>query len=597
MRAFFLAAALIAVIASAAAAQTPTFTSTAPAACQSLTPSPSPPSLTFTPTILAGCQSPTSSPSPPTPTFTPTVLAGCQSPTPTASPTPSLPPSPTVLAVCVNAAATPTNTPTAVPADTPTETATATSTSTATDTPIPGADTATPTFTEIPMDTATPTDTATPFGMPTATNTPRVCSGDCDGNGIVTNAECDVCLSYYLSGAAPLSCLACTSGSVVTIDDLAACDASVMGCNTATPTPLATPTPVVAPIVGSCQTTAISWCDATTENFCRVYLNGLLATTLPASAWTPAPTPDCWSAVITAAHGDTCQLECCNYTPTPTWTPTPTPIRVSGAETGRAQDAAVILSPVPTGTPHNTSTVTNTPTATAASTVTPIDMPEADEAMSSDAAAILRPIPTATVPDTATPAPTVTGTITPAIITGLVDLEGRTSRPAGDTANCLGVGNPWTCCTDVAAGTCTSWVIGLHVVLTAHGDLTPVYAFDVTTDAAGAFTLDPVNPGSYDVHLKGATTLQLLWPQPDADVVGVFPSGPLTVNFSGAGGHALYEGDVDGNNFVTLADYTALVASFTTDTYSAAADLNNDGFVALSDAVLLVVHALQTGDS
>ena len=81
-----------------------------------------------------------------------------------------------------------------------------------------------------------------------------VCSGDCDGNGMVTTAECDTC--ERIVGGEPLSlCPGCDANrnGQVTINELTLCRQSVTGCVTPSPTstrrPTATPTwrPSAAP--------------------------------------------------------------------------------------------------------------------------------------------------------------------------------------------------------------------------------------------------------------------------------------------------------------------------------------------------------------
>jgi hypothetical protein len=135
----------------------------------------------------------------------------CIEPTPTATGTP---PTPTATAI-----------PTATPTPTPTNTETATNTPTVTDTP-----TNTPTATDTTTATLTPSNTPTPD--PTAT-LPPVCTGDCNGDGVVTVNELVVGVNIALGNASLAACPAFdrdANGEVTIVELITAVNAALNGC-------------------------------------------------------------------------------------------------------------------------------------------------------------------------------------------------------------------------------------------------------------------------------------------------------------------------------------------------------------------------------
>lgn len=100
---------------------------------------------------------------------------------------------------------TPTQTPTRTISNTPTITGTVTQTGTITQTPTV---TISKTPTQTPTVTISKTPTQTRTRTPTRTPTPRVCTGDCNGDGAVTDAEANKCWAA-LNQAPPGDCLAC----------------------------------------------------------------------------------------------------------------------------------------------------------------------------------------------------------------------------------------------------------------------------------------------------------------------------------------------------------------------------------------------------
>jgi glucose/arabinose dehydrogenase len=109
----------------------------------------------------------------------------------------------------------------------------------------------------------------------------------------------------------------------------------------------------------------------------------------------------------------------------------------------------------------------------------------------------------------------------------------------------------------------------------------------VTTDQSGGFTLINLLPGSYSIRVKAPGYLSSSQPV-------TVTSGSASVNFG-----TLRAGDVNGDNVVSLADFSLLAASFNRTNgqsgYNPAADLNSDGSVTLADFSLLASSFNQSG--
>jgi len=159
----------------------------------------------------------------------------CATPTSTVTPTPTATQIPSATPTQA-----PTSTATQMPTDTSTTTpqlptTTPTQASTSTPTPMPkGTSTNTP---EIPTTTPTQASTSTPNPIPTDFPTrtpPRICTGDCDGDGTVTINELIMGVNIAL-GSAPLgNCSAYDKNGdgVVAVDELiTAVNAALNGCN------------------------------------------------------------------------------------------------------------------------------------------------------------------------------------------------------------------------------------------------------------------------------------------------------------------------------------------------------------------------------
>ncbi len=111
----------------------------------------------------------------------------------------------------------------------------------------------------------------------------------------------------------------------------------------------------------------------------------------------------------------------------------------------------------------------------------------------------------------------------------------------------------------------------------------------VNLDASGNYTIPAVLPGTYDLAFKASHWLRVVVPGvtvEDAEVTGVDVS--------------LTNGDVDGDNEVTLVDFGQLVAAFGSvpgdDNWNANADLDGDEEVSLFDFGVLVRNFGLVGD-
>ena len=132
-------------------------------------------------------------------------------------------------------------------------------------------------------------------------------------------------------------------------------------------------------------------------------------------------------------------------------------------------------------------------------------------------------------------------------------------------------------------------VVPLQVKIIPAGELTPVFDDVVTTDEQSEFHVNGLPPGTYDIYVKYARSLQLA----------------TTITLDEGENHAalgeLRAGDADDNNFVNLTDFSLLAATFgkqaSDSGYDERADFNGDGVVNLLDFSLLATNFGQAGDS
>lgn len=260
------------------------------------------------------------------------------------------------------------------------------------------------------------------------------------------------------------------------------------------------------------------------------------------------------------------------YTPTPTVTNTPT-------ETN---------TPTVTNTPTDTATATatNTATVTQAATYTPTSTPTDTATATATATSISTSTTTATATHTSTatqtgsPTPpntsTATSTATPtpkpvelATILGHVALEGRLSPTP----------HP-------------SYVITLTLSLLRPGTETVAYSATVATDQSAYFTATNVLTGTYDLRVKGSHTLS-------RKLSGVtLTPGNNTVDWASRG--ALMEGDINGDNYVTILEFSLLRNSFGkcqgTAGFDIRTDFDGDGCTTILDFSLLRQSFGQAGE-
>ena len=127
------------------------------------------------------------------------------------------------------------------------------------------------------------------------------------------------------------------------------------------------------------------------------------------------------------------------------------------------------------------------------------------------------------------------------------------------------------------------WSVPLTVTLTVPGQGAPAYSFAPTTDASGVFTLTGITPGTYDMRVKHSHTLQ----NRQTLILAAGANPPTAVG-------TLREGDANNDNYVTLVDFSILVATFARCTgdpgYDARADFNGDACVTLLDFSLLATN-------
>ena len=130
-------------------------------------------------------------------------------------------------------------------------------------------------------------------------------------------------------------------------------------------------------------------------------------------------------------------------------------------------------------------------------------------------------------------------------------------------------------------------LVPVTVEIRNRGETVPVEAHVVALDQTGAYELLTSLSGTVDVAAKASPWLRQVVP-------GVPISGSVTVDFS------LINGDIDGDNEVTLFDFGALVAAFGSmpgdSNWNPIADLDGDEEVTLFDFGILVKNFGAIGD-
>ena len=127
------------------------------------------------------------------------------------------------------------------------------------------------------------------------------------------------------------------------------------------------------------------------------------------------------------------------------------------------------------------------------------------------------------------------------------------------------------------------------ILLRNPGSTTTLKSWVVTPNPDGSFSVPTPAPGTYDFAFKASHWLQKVIHN-------------VVVTNSGATGLApsLVNGDVNGDNFVTIGDFAQLRAAYNTAVgdpgYNPNADLNGDGFVTLGDFAILRSRYGSQGD-
>lgn len=133
-------------------------------------------------------------------------------------------------------------------------------------------------------------------------------------------------------------------------------------------------------------------------------------------------------------------------------------------------------------------------------------------------------------------------------------------------------------------------VAGRTVVMEVRSGGTAVQTENVTLGVGGSYSFDAtVPPGTYDVAAKGSH-----WLRKQVAGVSITGAGP-TVNFS------LPNGDVDGDNEVTIGDYSLLSTAFGSGpgdpNWDPEADLDGDDEVTIGDYAILSNNFGMLGDN
>ncbi|NOZ94955.1 MAG: hypothetical protein GXP47_09495 [Acidobacteria bacterium] len=160
-----------------------------------------------------------------------------------------------------------------------------------------------------------------------------------------------------------------------------------------------------------------------------------------------------------------------------------------------------------------------------------------------------------------------TGATVPILVQGQVTLQ-RPNAPAPDP----------------------SWAVPLMVTFHTPGDSSPAYAWLVTTDDSGKFSIvDSVEEAIYDVRVKNLHTLRNL--KQNVPIV----AGTNTLDLG-----TLREGDASDDNRVNIADFAILRAAYFTQEGEAGfdprTDFDEDNRINVRDFALLRSNYFSEGD-
>jgi len=130
-------------------------------------------------------------------------------------------------------------------------------------------------------------------------------------------------------------------------------------------------------------------------------------------------------------------------------------------------------------------------------------------------------------------------------------------------------------------------LVPVELQIRAAGSLTPLQVHTLSLNASGDYSLVAPLDGVYDLSAKGSHWLR-------QTLAGV------SVSWAAAGNFSLVNGDIDGDNEVTLFDFGALVAAFGSmpgdSNWNPDADLDGDEEVTLFDFGILVSNFGAVGD-
>jgi len=125
-----------------------------------------------------------------------------------------------------------------------------------------------------------------------------------------------------------------------------------------------------------------------------------------------------------------------------------------------------------------------------------------------------------------------------------------------------------------------SWAQPIQVTLYAAGRATPVYDLAITTDESGNWVIGDLEPGVYDLYVKGSQTLRRHAP----NLVLNVGLNPVVIGL-------LPEGDANGDNCINIVDFSILRLSFGLmrgqTGFDPRADFNNDNLVTIQDFSLM----------
>ena len=134
-----------------------------------------------------------------------------------------------------------------------------------------------------------------------------------------------------------------------------------------------------------------------------------------------------------------------------------------------------------------------------------------------------------------------------------------------------------------------AWVTELTITLTVSGQTGSGTSFTTTTDQSGNFTIQAA-PGTYDVRVKGKTTLSRLMRNINLQ------NGANSLQVG-----TLLAGDCNTDDYVTAVDFSILSAAFGTcegsQRYDERADFNGDRCVSAVDFSLLAPNYGKGGES